>query len=79
MPGFSYESNITTESNSRIFSNSSPVFGIDDNDKKYITSNKTHLTIAISDHIISEGIYFNLAQKRILMDGGFNGNRWFNM
>ena len=28
-----------------------------------ISSSKTHLTVAIADLIISEGLYFNLAQK----------------
>ena len=51
--GFSSASNITTESNSRSFSNGSPVFGIDGNYQKIITSNENRLTIAIANIIIS--------------------------
>ena len=60
---FSSASNITTESNSRTFSNGSTIFGIDVNFKNPITSNNIHITIAISDLIISEGLSFNLYQK----------------
>ena len=61
--GFTSTSNITSEINSRIFSNGSLIFGIDGNSQKLITSNDTRLTIAIADLIISEGIPFNTAQK----------------
>ena len=63
MSGFISKSNITTESNSISFSNCSLVFGIYGNSQKLITSNETHLTFAISDLIISEGLSFNLSQK----------------
>ena len=63
MSGFSSASNITIESNSRKIPNGAPVFGIDGNSQKLITSNKTCLTISISGIIISEGLSFNLAQK----------------
>ena len=53
--GFTSASNIISESNSRRFSNSSLVFGIYRNYQKLITSNKTCITIAIADLIISEG------------------------
>ena len=65
MSRFSSASNITTESNSRCFSNGSLVFGFDGNSQKIITSNKTRLSIAISDLIISEVISFNIYQKTI--------------
>ena len=51
--GFSYASNIITESNSRSFSNGSLVFGIDGNYQKLITSSETPLTVVIADLIIS--------------------------
>ena len=51
--GFTSASNITTDSNSRSFSNGSLVFGIDGNYQTSITSNETCITIAISDLIIS--------------------------
>ena len=35
----------------------------DNNTDKLVTSNETCLTVAIYDLIISEGLYFNLAQK----------------
>ena len=35
----------------------------DHNTHKMMTSNKTLLTVAIVDLIISEGLYFNIAQK----------------
>ena len=61
--GFSSASNISSDSNSRSFSNGSLMFGIDGNYQKLITSNNTHFTIEISDLIISEGLPFNLPQK----------------
>ena len=64
--GFTSASNITTESNSRSFSNGSLVFGIGGNSQKLITSNETRLTIAIADIIITEGLSFNISQKPIL-------------
>ena len=54
--------NVTTEINSRSFSNGS-LFYIYDNYQKLITSNETRLNIAIADIIISEGLSFNTAQK----------------
>ena len=33
------------------------------NTQKIMTSNETHLTVAIADLIISGGLYFNIAQK----------------
>ena len=36
----------------------------DHNTHKMMTSNKTSLTVAISDPIITEGLSFNLAQKK---------------
>ena len=63
--GFSSASDLSSESNSRSFPNSSLIFGIDGNSQKLITSNDTHLTIAIADLIISEGLLFNLSQKPI--------------
>ena len=63
MPGFSSASNITTEINSRTISNGSLVFGIYGHSQKPITSNKTRLTIAIADPIISKVLSFNLSQK----------------
>ena len=65
MSGFTSASNITTESNSRSFSNGSLVFGIDGNYQKLITSNETRLTIAILDLIISEVSPFKSPQKNI--------------
>ena len=35
----------------------------DNNTQKMMTSNETRLTVAIADIIISEGLYFNPAQK----------------
>ena len=35
----------------------------DNNTQKMITSNETHLTFAIADLIIPEGLSFNLSQK----------------
>ena len=35
----------------------------DNNTQKMMTSNKTRLTVAIADLIISEGIYLNIYQK----------------
>ena len=35
----------------------------DNNTQKVMTSNGTHLTVAITDFIISEGLYFNLFKK----------------
>ena len=35
----------------------------DHNTQKMMTYNETRLTVAIADLIISEGLYFNLAQK----------------
>ena len=35
----------------------------DNNTQKMMTSNETHLTVAIADLIISEGLSFNLYQK----------------
>ena len=61
--GFSYASNISSESKSRSFSNGSLIFGIDSNSQKLITSNDNFLTIAVADLIISEGLPFNLSQK----------------
>ena len=61
--GFTYASNITSESNSRSFINGSLIFGIDRNSQKIITSNDTRLTIAIADINISEALLFNLTQK----------------
>ena len=63
--GFSSASNISSESNSRSFSNGSLVFGIDGNYQKLITSNNTCLAITIADLIISEGLPFNISQKPI--------------
>ena len=63
MTGLSYASNISSESNSRSFSNGSIIFGIDGNYQKLITSNDTRLSFAISDLIILEGLHFNLSQK----------------
>ena len=65
MSSFSYASNITSGINSRNVSNGSLIFGIDGSSQKSITSKDTRLTIAISDLIILEGIYFNLSQKPI--------------
>ena len=59
---FSSASNISSESNSGSFSNSSLIFSIDGNSQKLITSNDTCLTIEIADRIISEGLPFNLSQ-----------------
>ena len=59
--GFYSASNISSESNSRSFSNGSLVFGIDDNSQKLITFNNTCLTISISDLITPEGLPFNLS------------------
>ena len=53
MSGFSYASNITTEINSRSFSNGSLVFVTDGNFQKLMTSNKNCLDITIADLIIS--------------------------
>ena len=33
------------------------------NTQKMMTSNETHLTVAIADLVISEGLSFNLSQK----------------
>ena len=44
-------------------SNGSLIFGISGNNQKSMTSNKTRLTISISDFIISEGLSFDLSQK----------------
>ena len=63
--GFYSASNISSESNSRSFSNGSLIFGIYGNAQKLIFSNDTRLTIAIADLIISEGLPFNLSQKPI--------------
>ena len=38
-------------------------FGADSNQPKLISLNETHLVIAISDLIISEGPYFNIYQN----------------
>ena len=38
-------------------------FTVENNTQKMMTSNDTRLTVAISDLIISEGLYFNLSQK----------------
>ena len=57
--GFTSASNISSEINSRSFSNGSLVFG--GNSQKLIISNDTCLTIAKADLIISEGLPFNLA------------------
>ena len=35
----------------------------DNNTPKILTSNETHLTVAIADLIISEGLSFNISQK----------------
>ena len=35
----------------------------DNNTQKTMTSNGTHLTFAITDLIISEGLYFNISHK----------------
>ena len=35
----------------------------DNNTQKTMTSNETRLTVAITDIIISEGLFFNIAQK----------------
>ena len=35
----------------------------DNNTQKMMTHNETRLTVSIADLIISEGFYFNLAQK----------------
>ena len=63
--GFTYASNITSESNSIGFSNGSLVFGIDSNDQELISSNDTCLKISIADIIISEGLPFNIYRKLI--------------
>ena len=46
-----------------MFSNGSLIFGIDGNYQELITSNDTHITIAIAYFIISEGLPFNISQK----------------
>ena len=51
---------ITAGSNS----NDSLIFGIDENAQKYITPNKTRLTVAIAYLIISEDVLFNFPQKK---------------
>ena len=53
MSVFSYASNITTESNSRIVSDGSLVFCIDGNSQKLITFKENRFTISIYDLIIS--------------------------
>ena len=73
-----YSSNLTATSDTSYFSRScstSPdnnqitpqkvsIFLMGDhNTQKIITYNETRLTVAITDLIISEGLYFNLAQK----------------
>ena len=63
MSSFRSVSNITTESNARSSSSASLLFRIDGNAKKSMTSNETHINIAIADIIISEGLYFNIDQK----------------
>ena len=63
MSSFRSASNIKTGSNSINISNGSLIFVIDENSQKLITSNKTRLTIAIADIIISEVLSFNLSQK----------------
>ena len=61
--GFSSAKNISSESNSRSFSNGSLVFGIDESSQKLKTSNNTRLYITTVDLIISEGLPFNTSQK----------------
>ena len=71
-----YSSNITEISDTLYFSTSwikspesnpktpqkgSIFFMGDNNTQKMIPSNETHLTVAIADLIISEGIYFNIS------------------
>ena len=63
--GLTSASNITSESNSRSYPNGSLVFGNNVSSQKLITSNNTHLPIAISDLIVSEGLPFNLFQEII--------------
>ena len=63
MLSFSSASNIKTGSKSINISNGSLIFDIDGNSQRYITSNEARLTIAIADHIISEGLSFNIFQK----------------
>ena len=63
MSSFSYASNITTGSNSINVSNGLLIFCIDVNYQKPITSKDTRLTIAITDIIISDVLYFNISQK----------------
>ena len=64
MSNFSSASNITTEIDSINSSNVLLVFGIDGNYQKSITSNKTCLTISVSDIIITEVLAFNLYQDQ---------------
>ena len=63
MSSFKSTSNITTDINAISNSDGSLIFGIYVNDQKSITSNKTRLTISISDIIISEGLLFSFSQK----------------
>ena len=51
------ESNPTTPQKGSI------IFMEDNNVQKTMTSNETHITVAIADLIISEGLYFNIYQK----------------
>ena len=67
--GFTFASNITTESSSRIFPNGTLVFVIDGNYKKLITFNKTRLNISIADPIISESLTFTFSQKTKIREG----------
>ena len=60
---FKSASNIKTGSNTRNVSNGSLIFGTDENYQKSITSNETHMDIAIADLIISEGLSFTPYQK----------------
>ena len=73
-----YSSNITATSDTPSFSTScskspernpttpqkgSIFFMGDNNTQKMMTSNETRLTVAITDLVISEGLYFNLSHK----------------
>ena len=64
MSGSSSALNIITESNSISFSIGSLIFGIDGNSQKSSTSEDTRINIAIADLIISDGLSFNLYQKK---------------
>ena len=54
-------------------SNDSLIFGIDGHSQKSITSNENHITIAIADLIISEGLSFNLSRKQFKKDWSWQG------